>query len=229
MFASEMSYARRQQHRYLARSAGYVLSAAVILLIALSAPRGRGEAPIFVALVLLGAGFTWAARRSQRLAERWRVGADSERAVQLALKELARSRWVVRNGVRWPGGGDIDHLVRSPGGVGFAIETKTRAYTQAQLRRTSATARWVARRRRRYPRGVVPILCVVRARELESRYGDVVVVSLDRLLALLERVAQSTAGPERPAGHRPRERADRSLRTAGLKPLRARIAGPTGG
>ena len=94
------------------------------------------------ALLLLVAALCWAAGRSQRLAERWRVGADSERAVQHALKELAGSGWVVRNGVRWPGGGDIDHLVRSPDGVGFAIETKTRTFSEEHLRRTAATARW---------------------------------------------------------------------------------------
>ena len=111
--------------------------------------------------------------------------------MQHALKGLARSGWAVRNGVRWPGGGDVDHLVRSPNGLGFAIETKTRTFSQEHLRRTAATARWAARSRRRYPHGVVPVLCVVRARRVESRYGDVVVVSLDRLLAVLERIAVS--------------------------------------
>jgi Nuclease-related domain len=153
--------------------------------------RGRfrsGQAALMVyALLLLGAALAWAARRSQRLAERWRVGADSERAVQLALTALVDSGWVVRNGLRWPGGGDIDHLVSSPDGLGFAIETKTRSFGEAHLRRTAATARWAARRRRRYPSGVVPVLCVVRACRVEASYGDVVVVSLDRLLAVLER------------------------------------------
>ncbi len=149
------------------------------------------------AFLLLGACLFWRARRSQRLAERWRVGADSERAVQHALKGPAGSGWVVRNGVPWPGGGDIDHLVRSPAGVGFAIETKTRTFSEEHLRRTAATARWASRRRRRYPAGVVPVLCVVRARGVESRYGDVVVVSLDRLVAVLERAAFSASRPSR--------------------------------
>jgi hypothetical protein len=39
---------------------------------------------------------------------------------------------------------------------------------------------------------VIPILCVPRARRVESRCGDVVVVSLDRLLPALERLAVST-------------------------------------
>ncbi len=144
-----------------------------------------------VFMLLLAAGLAGAACRSQRLARRWRVGANSERVVQHALKGLARSGCAVRNGVLWPGGGDVDHLVRSPNGLGFAIETKTRTFSQEHLRRTVATARWAARSRRRYPHGVVPIVCVVRRRRLESRCGDVVVVSLDRLLAVLERLALS--------------------------------------
>src|SRR5919201_4320784 len=110
MFAPRMTHARHQQYRHLARSAGYALSAGLILLVAGSASRsGQGALMVF-ALLLLGAALGWAARRSQRLADRWRVGADSERAVQHALKGLSGNGWVVRNGVRWPGGGDIDHL-----------------------------------------------------------------------------------------------------------------------
>jgi hypothetical protein len=172
----------------------------LVLLVGLSASRIRGDALMVFALLLLGAALFWEARRSQRVADRWRVGADAERAVQHASKELACSGWVVRNGVRWPDGGDIDHLVRSPVGVGFAIETKTRTFGEEHLRRTAATARWAARRRRRYPSGVLPVVCVVRARRLELRYGDVLVVSLDRLLAVVERVAQSRAGSQRADG-----------------------------
>jgi hypothetical protein len=137
-------------------------------------------------LLLLAGGLWLAARRSKRLAGRCRVGADSERAVRLVLTELSRGSWVVRNGVRWPSGGDVDHLLRSPDGLGFAIETKTLTFSQEHVRRTEATARWAGRCRRRYPQGVIPVLCVVRARRVESCCGDVVVVSLDRLLPVLE-------------------------------------------
>ena len=199
MFAPAMSHARRQQYRHIARTAGYALAAALALLAAPSASRGGGEA-LVVATLLLAAGLTWAACRAQRLANRWRVGADSEGAVEDALKNLVGSGWAVRSGVPWPGGGDVDHLVRSPNGLGFAIETKTRTFSQQHLRRTAATARWAARSRRRYPRGVLPILCVVRARGVESRCGDIVVVSLDRLLGVLDRLALSVE-------HKPRGRA----------------------
>ena len=128
MFAPGMTYARRQQYRHRVRSDRYLLSGVLVLLVGLSASRIRGDALMVFALLLVGAALFLGARRSQRVADRWRVGADSERAVQHALKALAGSGWVVRNGVRWAGGGDIDHLVRSPAGVGFAIETKTRTF-----------------------------------------------------------------------------------------------------
>jgi hypothetical protein len=138
--------------------------------------------------LLLAAGLVVAGRRSLDLACRHRVGADAERAVRRTLDALRRDRWNVRHAVHWPGGGDIDHLVRSPHGRGFAVETKTQGFTDEHLRRTLHTARWAAGKRRRFPLGVVPVLCVVRSRQLEHRYGDVLVVSLDRLLPALRRL-----------------------------------------
>jgi hypothetical protein len=225
MFAASMPHARRQQYRHLGRSAGYGLAATLILLVALGAARsGQSAFPVF-ALLLLGAGLCWAARRSHGLAGRWRVGAESERAVQVALRSLSRVGWAVRNGVRWRGGGDIDHLVRSPDGVGFAIETKTRTFRGEHLRRTAATARYAQQRKRRYPRGVVPVICVVRARQFESRYGDVVVVSLDRLVAVLERVAQRTSHSAWSTNRWWRSPEARRMGLWCLDPLRVRISG----
>lgn len=224
-----MTHARRQQYRHRVRSDGFLLAAALVLIVGLSASRIPGDALMVFALLLLGAGLFWKARCSQRLADRWRVGADSERAVQRALKGLGDSGWVVRNGVRWPGGGDIDHLVRSPAGGGFVIETKTRTFSEEHLRRTAATARWASRRRRRYPAGVVPVLCVVRARRVESRYGGVVVVSLDRLVAVLERAASNASRSERPVGQRWGNRTIGSTECVGVNPLRARVAGRNNG
>jgi hypothetical protein len=191
MFAA-MTHARRQQYRHLTRSAGYALAAAAMLPVALSGSLTGKGALMAVTLVVLAGGLWLAASRSKPRAGRWRVGADSERAVRLLLNELGSSGWVVRNGVRWPGGGDIDHLVRSPDGLGFAIETKTLSFSQEHLGRAEATAHRAGRRRRRYPRGVIPVLCVVRPRRVEACCGDVVVVSMDRLLPVLKRLAVNT-------------------------------------
>ena len=148
--------------------------------------------------------------------------------MRLALNELSRSGWVVRNGVRWPGGGDVDHLVRSPDGLGFAIETKTLTFSQEHLRRTAATARWAGRRRRRYPHGVIPVLCVVRARRVEARCGDVVVVSLDRLLPVLESLAVGTRHLGQSPGRR--QSGDRQVGDVArvLSPVRSAVPGHDG-
>jgi hypothetical protein len=48
--------------------------------------------------------------------------------------------------------------------MGFVIETKTLRYSHARVMRTVDAARWLARKRRRYPSGVLPVVCMTRAR-----------------------------------------------------------------
>ncbi len=198
-----MTHPRRQQYRQLAASVGYAV-AAVAALLAAAAIAGAGRLALAGPVLAAGAALVLAARHARRLAARNRVGADSEADVARALSPLAADGWSIAHSVSWPGGGDIDHLLRSPGGVGFAIETKTRGFTIAQLERTLHTARWAARRRGQFPRGVIPVLCVVRNRQLEHLYGQVLVVSLDRLVPAL------------------RSRSERPVQDAGPGGLRAR-------
>lgn len=74
------------------------------------------------------------------------------------------------------------------------VETKTARYTHAHAARTIHAARRLARRRRRYPGGVVPVLCIARAGRFERiEYDVLLVVSLDRLLPALR--AAATAQP----------------------------------
>ena len=61
------------------------------------------------------------------------------------------------------------------------IETKTLRYTRAQLVLAGDAARWLARRRRRYPSGVRPVICLARGRRVERFEDEVLLVSLDRL------------------------------------------------
>jgi hypothetical protein len=146
--------------------------------------------------VVLGLGTGVLAVRMSRdlkVSRRNRVGADSEAEVRRALKPLARDGWTVRHGVRAHTGGDLDHVLRAPMGVGFVIETKTSRYTPAHAIRTVNAARRLARRRRRYPGGVVPVLCVARARHVEREYEELLVVSLDRLLPALRAVVSGHA------------------------------------
>jgi hypothetical protein len=70
----------------------------------------------------------------------------------------------------------------------------------------------------------VPVLCVVRTNRVESRYGDVVVVSLDRLLAGLERAAlRARRSEQRQLAPLRRKRTVRCIEPLGLNPVRARV------
>jgi hypothetical protein len=179
-----VGYARRQQLRRVKRGASRGVLAAVALALAVLVA-GAGTLGLSLALLVLAGGLAAESRRAVRLAARSRVGAESEADVRRVLERLVRDGWQVRHAVDWPGRGDLDHVVRAPTGIGFVIETKTLRWTRAHLARTSDEARWLARRRHRYPRGVVPVLCVSRARHVQQVADGVLVVSLDRLVPSL--------------------------------------------
>jgi hypothetical protein len=81
-------------------------------------------------------------------------------------------------------------VVVAPNEVGFAIETKTRRYEERQLDRVREQAIWLGARRRRWcRRGVVPVLCVVRATGVGRCERGVLVVSVDRLVPVLREIA----------------------------------------
>jgi hypothetical protein len=183
-----LSHPRRQQLRRLRRAGSHGAGAAVALAAAVLVA-GAGEPALALGLVLVSAVLGLASRRALRLAARSRLGAESEAQVRRALERLAGEGWRVRHAVEWPGGGDLDHVVRAPSGVGFVIETKTLRWTRAHLLRTGGAARWLAQRRRRYPRGVVPVLCVARARHIDRIEVDVLIVSLGGLVPALRAAA----------------------------------------
>jgi hypothetical protein len=133
------------------------------------------------------------ARHWLSLAARSRVGARSEDEVRRALEPLGEHGWRLRHAVAWAGRGDIDTVVIAPSGVGFAIETKTRTYDHRQLGRVLEQARWLGRRRRRWcRRGALAVLCVVRAAGVERYEHGVLVVSIDRLVHVLQEAVNST-------------------------------------
>jgi hypothetical protein len=74
-------------------------------------------------------------------------------------------------------------VVVAPSGLGFAIETKTRAYGERHLCRVREQAGWLARRRR--TRGALAVICIVRASGVERCESGVLVVSIDRLVGAL--------------------------------------------
>lgn len=131
-------------------------------------------------------------RRGIALAERNRIGADSEDYVSATLDVLRRDGWRRRGSVNWPGVGDIDNALLSPGGeVAFAVETKTRVYLGEHLQRVYEQAGWLCRRHR-CRAGAVPVLVPARRRGVEHLERGVLVVSPDRLVPAL-RAAYETA------------------------------------
>ncbi len=184
-----VSYPRRQQLRRLKRAAVLATGSAAALAAAAVIARA-GEPGPASGLVLTSGFLALACRHALALAGRSRVGAASEARVRQALEMLERDGWRVRHSLDWPGPGDLDHVVRTPSGVGFMIETKTLRYTRAHLERTGNAARWLARRHRRYPSGVHPVVCLARGRQFQRvQDDDVLVVSLDRLVVALRRAS----------------------------------------
>jgi hypothetical protein len=184
-----VSFARRQQRRRLVAAASRAAGAAVALVAALLAA-AAGEAQLALVLTVLSGGLALASRHALRLAARSRIGAESEAQVRRELERLEPVGWSIRHAVDWPGRGDLDHVLRSPSGMGFVIETKTLRYSRAHVLRTIDAARWLACSCRRYPRGVLPVVCVARARGVQGMRHGALVVSLDRLLDTLEAAAR---------------------------------------
>jgi hypothetical protein len=187
------SAARRQQWRRLRTAAARAVRAALVLGLA-AVTASAGYAALAIALAVVATALGVASRRSLRLAGRSRVGAASEALVRSALMSLELEGWRVRHALDWPGRGDLDHVVRAPSGIGFLVETKTLRWERKHVARVASSARWLSRRRWRYPGGVRPVICIARARHVERVESDVLVVSLDRLVSALRR----TGGPPSP-------------------------------
>ena len=148
--------------------------------VAIATGRAALAAIAFPAGGALIAAYTVAADRAARN----RIGADSEQLVHDTLERLRPHGYKISHGNRCPAGGDIDHLARTPNGLGFCIETKTMTLDQAHLERVRRQADW-ASRHPRYRRGVLPVICVARARDTQLLTGGVLIVSPDRLLDAL--------------------------------------------
>lgn len=190
--SQNVSFPRRQQLRRLGQTALLGVGACVALALALSAAASQAFGAATVLLVV-SAALGLYARDQARLAARSGVGARSEADVQRALRVLEGEGWRLRSSLPWQGRGDVDHVAIAPTGVAFAIETKTRSYQPAHLAVVRAQAVWLERRRRRWcPRGARAVLCVTRGPQLEHVADGVLVVSVNRLVAVL-RVGAGTA------------------------------------
>ena len=156
-----------------------------------------GSSSLALVLLVGAVALGVSARHWAELAGRSRVGARSEEQVQRVLAPLTAEGWRLQHSMPWQGRGDIDSVAIAPTGIAFAIETKTRTFDDQHLDRVHEMALWLHARRRRWcPAGALPVLCVVHARRLERFEADVMIVSPDRLLAVVRRAAGTL---ERPA------------------------------
>jgi hypothetical protein len=196
--AVSVSNPRRQQFRRLRQAGKRALGAVGLLVAAIAIAAAGAQISALVVLVAAG-GLALASRHALRLAGRSRIGADSEADVRRLLQALTNDGWSVRHAIDWAGSGDLDHVARTPSGLGFVIETKTRTFSAAHVERTVRAARWLGLRRRRYPAGVVAVICVTRPAGVERVEAGVLFVSLDRLVPTLRRHARerhdATAAP----------------------------------
>jgi hypothetical protein len=180
-----LNYARRQQYRRLSRAgtaAAASIAAALLALVLASV----GAISLAGLLLLTAVALGLYTRHWLGLARRSRVGAQSEDEVRRVLAALEAEGWRVRHGLRWQGRGDVDSVAIAPGGIGFAIETKTRSYDDRHLVRVREQAAWLSRRPRRWcRRGALPVLCVVRDRGVQRWEQGALVVSIDRLRSTL--------------------------------------------
>jgi multisubunit Na+/H+ antiporter MnhB subunit len=129
-----LNYARRQQYRRLSRAGSLALAGVLAALLAMLLV-SIGFALTGGLLLAIAVVFGIRAHHWLSLAGRSRVGARSEDEVRHALAPLEHHAWWLRHALRWSGRGDIDSVAVAPTGLGFAIETKTRAYDERQLRR----------------------------------------------------------------------------------------------
>jgi len=60
--------------------------------------------------------------------QNWRRGAEGERMTERTLKPLERQGWTVEHDIQRDGRGNLDNILRGPGGV-FLLETKNLAGT----------------------------------------------------------------------------------------------------
>jgi hypothetical protein len=211
-----MNYPRRNQYRYLFRAgrlAVFAVAAGVcgslITVLAIGSfyvlTSEHSYLAAVIALLLVGAiaatcfvGSVWLFRSTARplaIAERNRVGADSEDYVSALLHQLVAEGWRRRASLNWPGIGDIDNAMLSPNGaVAFAVETKTRTVLAQHLARVYPQATWLCRRHRCI-RGGVPVIVSKERRNIERFERGVLIVSPDRLLASLRAAYAAACAP----------------------------------
>src|SRR5450755_4098111 len=119
------SYPRAQQRAWARKATLY--QAAAILTFAIGVmsfaaradlAAGRWTLLVSVGGLIVAGGFFAEHLIARGRAARHQIGADSEQLVANQLEPLRAHGYTITHGARGAGGGDIDHLVRTPDGLG---------------------------------------------------------------------------------------------------------------
>jgi nuclease-like protein len=126
--------------------------------------------------------------------QRWWQGAHAERAVGETLNELRAETWTVVHDIRLNGiGGNVDHVVRGPGGV-FLIETKLRRYRDEDLPRVKRQAALLSKELEGC--WVSPVICLAQRNAKPFRTHGVWIVPRRHLLDWLRAQHKQTVSFE---------------------------------
>jgi hypothetical protein len=125
------------------------------------------------------------------VARNFRRGGDGERRVGRRLAALERRGWLIAHDVRKATGGNVDHLVASPCGRVYTIETKLNRFGRPEVIQARRHAQWAARHLR-VP--ATPILCVANGRGRPRMYGGVWCVGAPRIVGFLTCLDRSLEG-----------------------------------
>jgi hypothetical protein len=151
---------RQASQRFYAEAGWSALGAAVLLTIgvAIGADAGGGVGAIFIGVgLLLGIN----ARQRRRRGHRFEIGAVAEERVGSRLWALEERGWLVEQDVLKSGGGNIDHVVHSPG-VTFVIDTKASKHSKYGSRSIAQAYRHAEWAARHYgdAREIVAVICL---------------------------------------------------------------------
>jgi len=137
-----------------------------------------GELTFVAAGILLGTLLVVRPWVSDKIDEYWRTqrGLDAQLSVRDLLQSLVPEGWIAEYAVPDPRGGDVDHVVKSPSGRFFIIETKAAVWASPeQITKVKRQAADLARQRGL--QWVTPVMCLTRRRVASRKSGVVLLPS----------------------------------------------------
>ncbi len=173
---------RQTSGRLYREAAEWALGSALLfgLGLAIGASGGGGVGALLIAGGLLVAN---GARTRARSARRFKAGAIAEERVGSRLWVLEECGWLVEHDVQKRGGGNVDHVVHSPG-VTFVIDTKASSWSYRDISQAHRHVEWAAG----YfgaGREIVPVICVQRSNQEAKLIDSVYTLGAPRIKGFL--------------------------------------------